>query len=64
MLNFMYLHVFISYIYIYIYMKCQALSQALTLNRICSENVSFDLRSNELEEWLIKRNYNPRVVRK
>ena len=45
-------------------MKCQALSQALTLNRICSENVSFDLRSNELEEWLIKRNYIPRVVRK
>ena len=39
-------------------------SQALRLNRICSENVSFDLRCNELEEWLIKRNYNPRVVRK
>ena len=39
-------------------------SQALRLNRICSENVSFDLRCNELEEWLIKRNYNPTVVRK
>ena len=25
---------------------------------------SFDLRCNKLEEWLIKRNYNPTVVRK
>ena len=39
-------------------------SQALRINRICSENISFDLRCNELEEWLIKRNYNPTVVRK
>ena len=28
------------------------------------ENASFDLRCNKLEEWLIKRNYNPAVVRK
>ena len=28
------------------------------------ENVSFDLRCNELEEWLIKRIYNPTVIRK
>ena len=34
------------------------------MNRIFSENVSFDLRCNELEEWLMKRNYNPTVVRK
>ena len=34
------------------------------INRICSENVSFDIRCNELEEWLIKRNYNPAVIRK
>ena len=40
------------------------LNQALRINRICSEDISFDLRCNELEEWLIKRNYNPTVVRK
>ena len=28
------------------------------------QNVSFDLRCNELEEWLTKRNYNLTVVRK
>ena len=28
------------------------------------ENVSFDLRYNEVEEWLIKKNYNPTVVRR
>ena len=39
-------------------------SQALRINRICSENNCFDLWCNELEEWLIKRNYNPTVVRK
>ena len=39
-------------------------SQALRINRICLENVFFDLRCNELEEWFIKRNYNPAVVRK
>ena len=39
-------------------------SQALRINWICLENVSFDLRFNKLEECLIKRNYNPTVVRK
>ena len=39
-------------------------SQALRINRICLENIFFDLRCNELEEWLLKRNYNPAVVRK
>ena len=34
------------------------------MNQICSENVSFDLRCKELEEWLIKINYNTAVVRK
>ena len=38
--------------------------QALRINWICSENVSFGLWCEELEEWLIKRNYNPSVVRK
>ena len=39
-------------------------SQALRINRICSENISFDVWYNELEEWLIKRNYNRTVARK
>ena len=39
-------------------------SRALRINLICSENVSFDLRRSELEDCLIKRNYNPTVVRK
>ena len=30
-------------------------SQALRLNRICSENSSYDKRSNELEVWLRER---------
>ena len=38
-------------------------SQALRLNRICSENDLFDKRCNELESWLIKRGYNERLVR-
>ena len=38
-------------------------SQALRLNRICSETSEFDKRCNELEEWLIKRGYNERLVR-
>ena len=39
-------------------------SQTLRINRICLENISFDLQCNELEKGLIKRNYNPTVVRK
>ena len=40
------------------------LRSSTRINQICSENISFDLRCNELEEWLIKRNYNPTVIRK
>ena len=39
-------------------------SQALKMDWICSENISINLRCNDLEEWLIKRNYNHTVVRK
>ena len=39
-------------------------SQALKMNRFCLENVSFDLPYKELEECLVKRNYNSTVVRK
>ena len=38
-------------------------SQALCLNRICSNNASFDQRCNELEDWLHERGYSERVVR-
>ena len=32
------------------------------MNRICAENIPFDLWCNELEEWFIERNYNPTVI--
>ena len=38
-------------------------SQALRLNRICSEASSFDKRCNELESWLQKRGYDDRLIR-
>ena len=38
-------------------------SQALRLNRICSENVFFDKRCNELEVWLKERGYSDKLVR-
>ena len=39
-------------------------SQALRLNRICSDPISFDRRCNHLEKWLIERGYSEREVRK
>ena len=39
-------------------------SQALRLNRICSDPSSFDKRCNDLEKWLIERGYSEREVRK
>ena len=39
-------------------------SQALRLNRICSDPISFDRRCNDLEKWLIERGYSEREVRK
>ena len=44
--------------------KSISYSQSLRINLIGSEYVSFNLRCNKLEEWLIKRNYNPTVIRK
>ena len=38
-------------------------SQALRLNRICSNNAFFDQRCNELEHWLQQRGYSERVAR-
>ena len=39
-------------------------SQALRLNRICSDNESFDKRCNDLEGWLTERGYNGKMIRK
>ena len=38
-------------------------SQALHLNRICSENSSHDKRCNELEVWLRERGYSDKLLR-
>ena len=38
--------------------------QALRLNRICSDNESFDKRCNNLERWLMEREYNGKMIRK
>ena len=37
--------------------------QVLRFNRICSENMFFDNRCNQLECWLRDRGYNEKVVR-
>ena len=39
-------------------------SQTLRLNRICSDNGSFDKRCNDLEGWLMERRYNGKMIRK
>ena len=39
-------------------------SQALRLNRICSETNSFDKRCNDLERFLLEREYSSKLVRK
>ena len=39
-------------------------SQALRLNRICSDNGSFDKRCNDLEGWLMERGHNGKMIRK
>ena len=41
----------------------KSLSQALRLNRICSEAHFFDKRCNELESWLRNRGYSDKMVR-
>ena len=39
-------------------------SQALRLNRICSETNSFDKRCNDLERFLLERGYSSKLVQK
>ena len=38
-------------------------SQALRLNRICSDNETFDRRFNDLEKWLMERRNNEKMIR-
>ena len=44
--------------------KTRPYSQALRLNRICSDNETFDRRCNDLEKWLMERGYNEKMIRK
>ena len=39
-------------------------SQALRLNRICSDDKSLDKCCNNLEGWLMERGYNGKIIRK
>ena len=38
-------------------------SQDLRLNQICSNNLFYDNRCNQLEKWLYDRNYKQKLVR-
>ena len=57
-----YLHA--SSCHVYHSKKSIPYSQALRLNRICSNNSLFDKRCNQLEDWLCKRGYSSKMVRK
>ena len=48
----------------YHYKKRIPSSQALRLNRICSDPDSFDRRCNDVEKWLTERGYSEREVQK
>ena len=39
-------------------------SQALRLNRICSNNEFFDKRCNGLEKYLLEKGYSEKVIRR
>ena len=56
-----YLHA--SSCHVYHSKKSIPYSQALRLNRICSENSFYDKRCNELEVWLRERGYSDKLVR-
>ena len=56
-----YLHA--SSCHVYHSKKSIPYSQALRLNRICSNNSLFDKRCNQLEDWLCKRGYSNKMVR-
>ena len=39
-------------------------NQALTLNRVCSNNEFFDKSCNDLDKYLLERGYSEKMVRK
>ena len=39
-------------------------SQMIRLNRVCSDSRSFDKRCNDLERWLLERDYKEKEVQK
>ena len=49
--------------HVYHSIKSISYSQALGFNRICSENMFFDNRCNQLQCWLRDRGYNEKVLR-
>ena len=59
--TYQYLHA--SSCHVYHSKKSILYSQAVRLNRICSENLFYDKRYNELEVWLIERGYSDKWVR-
>ena len=44
--------------------ECIPYSQALRLNRIFSNNEFFDKRCNDLEKYLLEKDYSEKMVRK
>ena len=58
----MYIHLHASSCHVY-HSKSIPYSQALHLNRICSENSFYNKRCNELEVWLRERGYSDKMVR-
>ena len=59
--TYQYLHA--SSCHVYHSKKSILYSQAVRLNRICSENLFYDKRYNELEVWLMERGYSDKWVR-
>ena len=53
-----------SYSHLYHCKKGITYSQALGLNRICSDYESFDKRCNGLAGWLMERRYNEKMIKK
>ena len=55
---------FIIFLPSFLLLKRYTMSQALRLNRICSNNEFFDKRCNHLEKYLLERGYIEKMVRK
>ena len=55
-------HLHASSCHVFHYKNSIPYSQALRLNRICSESSFFDKRCNDLEIWLRERGYSDKLV--